>query len=405
MNQFKLGLIKEGKVPPDKRVALSPDQCVLVQKKFPNVKVVVQPSSIRCFTDQQYLDAGIAMQEDLSDCDVLMGIKEVKVEDLIPNKKYLFFSHTFKKQPYNRALLQAILDKNIQLIDYEILKNLAGKRLIGFGRYAGIVGCYNGFRLLGLKHKLYALKPAHECHDRVELEAELKKVVLPASTKIVLSGFGRVGHGAREILDLLPILEVSPEEYLKREFNQAVFTHLEAEDYYVRKDGAAFDKSDFYKNGTDYKSKFIDYAKQSDMYVACHYWANSNPLILTAPEIEIAASRLKVISDVSCDIKGPIASTLRPSTIANPFYGYDPKSGNECDAFDVDAVAVMAVDNLPCELPKDASEDFGNELLKYILSPLIVEDPDNVIGRGSETNLNGELTESYQYLQAYLENK
>jgi saccharopine dehydrogenase (NAD+, L-lysine forming) len=405
MIQYKLGVIKEGKVPPDKRVPLTPEQCILVQKKFPNVKVIVQPSPIRCFSDKMYLDAGIEMNNDLTNCDILLGIKEVKVEDLIPNKKYLFFSHTFKKQPYNRGLLQAVLDKNIQLIDYEILKNLAGKRLIGFGRYAGIVGCYNGFRLFGLKHNLYAIKPANECHDRVELEQELKKVILPSNTKIVLTGFGRVGHGAREILDLLPIHEVSPEEYLTGNFPNPVFTQLEAEDYYKRKDNKSFEKADFYKNGTEYTSKFSLYANTSDMYVACHYWANSNPVILDAAATKVAFSRMKVISDVSCDIDGPIAATIRSSSIQAPFFGYDPETGLEIDPMNEKAMAIMAVDNLPCELPKDASEDFGNELLKHILSPLFEEDPDKIISRGSETTLDGNLTDSYKYLENYLKGK
>jgi len=154
METFKIGIIREGKVPPDFRVPLTPAQCATIKEKYPYVDIVVQPSSIRCFSDSEYIANGIQVQEDLSDCDLIMGVKEVPVDALIPNKKFMFFSHTIKKQSYNKKLLQQILDKKIQLIDYEVLKNKVGKRLIGFGRYAGIVGCYNGFRAFGLKNNL-----------------------------------------------------------------------------------------------------------------------------------------------------------------------------------------------------------------------------------------------------------
>jgi len=402
MKNIKLGIIREGKVPPDFRVPLTPEQCKLVQIKFPNVEVIVQPSPIRTFSDQAYIDQGITVQEDMSDCDILMGVKEVKPELLIANKKYMFFSHTIKKQPYNRGLLQTILEKKIQLLDYEVMKSKQGKRLIGFGRYAGIVGSYNGFRTYGLKHNLFTLKAAHECEDRVELEAELKKVVLPADTKIVLTGFGRVGYGAREILDLLPIMEVSPEEFLHEEFTEPVFTHLEVDDYFARKDGSDFDKKHFYAKGGEYKSIFPQYLHKANMYIACHFWASTSPFIVTREDLQDAALKTTVIADVSCDVDGPVASTIRPSTIADPIYGYNPATGQEADFANPGIIAVMAVDNLPCELPKDASEDFGNELMKHIFPALFTEDPDNIIGRASETTLNGELSEFFTYLSDYV---
>lgn len=401
MSKIKLGVIREGKVPPDFRVPLTPQQCVQVQTKFPNVQVFVQPSPIRSFPDEAYRALGITVQEDLSDCHVLCGVKEVNKEDLIPNKKYLFFSHTIKKQPYNRELLRTILEKKIQLIDYEVLKNKSGKRLIGFGRFAGIVGCYNGFRAFGIKTGMYDLKAANACADRAEVNDELKKVVFPANTKIVLTGFGRVGYGAREVLDHLPIKEVTPEEFLKQEFDEAVFTHLDTEDYFVPKNGQAFDKKEFYADGTSYQSIFAQYAAVSDLYVACHYWSSSSPLILTAEDLR-ENKRLKVVADVSCDIAGPIACTIRPSTIKDPFYGYDRETGKECGYEKENALMMMAVDNLPCELPKDASEDFGNELVKHILPALFQDDPDDIIGRGSETNLKGELTSHFAYLKDFV---
>lgn len=400
MNQITVGIIREGKVPPDKRVPLTPKQCKQVEQLFPQVKVVVQTSPIRAFTDIHYTDAGVEIVSDLAHCDIIMGVKEVNISDLIPNKKFVFFSHTLKKQPYNRDLLRAILDKNIQLIDYEVLKNSDNKRIIGFGRYAGIVGAYNGFRTFGLKNRLYDLKQACACADRVEMENELKKVILPADTRIVLTGFGRVGNGAREIMKLVPITEVKPAEFLAQQFDHPVFTHLEVNDYFERMDGTPFDKKTFYEAPELFQSAFQAYAEYANMYIACHYWSNKSPFILTNEHLK--TSKLTVVADVSCDIAGPIACTIRPSIIADPIFGYSIATGEEADWMNEGVVAVMAVDNLPCELPLDASEDFGNELIAQVFPALFGEDPTGIIERGSETDLFGKLTPNFAYLQDYV---
>jgi hypothetical protein len=395
-------VIREGKVPPDFRVPLTPKQCKAIETLYPNVKVQVQRSPIRTFKDEEYAAQGIELVDKLDECDYIFGVKEVQIADLIPNKTFLFFSHTIKKQPYNRALLQAIMEKKIRLVDYEVMKDKHKKRIIGFGRYAGIVGCYNAFLTYGLKTETYQLKPAHLCHDRKEVEEEMKKIVLPANFRVVLTGFGRVGHGAKEIIDLLPIKEVTPEEYLSNEFNEPVYTQLEVEDYYGRMDGAAFSKQEFYSQPEIYKSTFGRYVPISDMYIPCHFWSAKSPVILPNEVLLQAPRRLKVIADVSCDVDGPIASTIRPSKIGNSIYGYDPETESEVNFMNENAIAVMAVDNLPCELPKDASEDFGNELLKNVLPALFGEDTDRIIARASETDSNGELTEDFRYLEDYV---
>ncbi len=405
MNQIKLAVIREGKVPPDKRVPLTPEQCVEVSNKFANVEIFIQKSNVRAFSDEAYAKLGFPVVEDISDCDIMLGVKEVNIEDLIPNKKYLFFSHTYKEQPYNRALLQVILDRKIQLIDYEVLTNKDENRIIGFGRYAGIVGCYNGFLAFGKKHGIYELKPANLCEDRKELEKELKKINLPKNAKIVATGFGRVGNGAREIFDLIGIKEVNAEDFLSNDFDEPVLAHLLVEDYFAKEDGSAFDKSAFFENGEGHKSTFNRYLSVADMYIACHYWDSSSPFIFTRDDLKSNNLRTSVVSDISCDIDGPVASTIRPSTIANPLYGYDPHKEIEVDFMEKGAIGVQAVDNLPCELPKDASEDFGNELIKSVFPSLFGEDTDGIIERASETNLNGELTPRYAYLENYLKGK
>ncbi|UKN03837.1 NAD(P)-dependent oxidoreductase [Paracrocinitomix mangrovi] len=399
---MKLAVIREGKVPPDKRVPLTPAQCVEVQQKFPNVEVIVQTSEVRAFKDEEYASLGLPVVEDISDCDILIGVKEVPIKDLIPNKKYMFFSHTFKEQPYNRDLLRAILDKKIQLIDYETLTDKNENRIIGFGRYAGIVGCYNGFLAYGAKTGLYQLKPANACEDRKELEAELKKVKLPAGTKIVATGFGRVGNGAREIFTSLGLKEVSPEDFLDQEFDEAVFTHLKAKHYYGRADGKPFDRLAFFESGEGHVSTFDRYLKEADMYIAAHYWDASSPFIISREDLKMNGLRTKVVADISCDIDGPVACTIRPSTIAKPIYGYNPSTESEVDPLADGAICVMAVDNLPCELPKDASEDFGGELINEVFPYLFGEDPDRIIERASETNLEGELMPDYSYLEDYV---
>lgn len=402
MREVTLGIIREGKVPPDKRVPLTPKQCKQVETKFPNVKVIVQPSQVRAYKDEDYLAEGITVQEDLSVCDLIAGVKEVNIGDLIPNKKFMFFSHTFKKQPYNRNLLKAILDNKIQLIDYEVLKDKFNKRIIGFGRYAGIVGAYNGFLTYGLKHKLYTIKPAHLCVNRAEVEQELKKVILPKNTRIVLTGFGRVGNGAREIIKLLPIKEVTVDEYMNGNFDEPVFTHIEVDGYFGRKDEITFDKKDFYSNPELYKSTFPRFLDNTDMYIACHFWSNKSPIIITREDLKKSTNRLSVVADISCDIDSAIGCTIRPSKIADPIYGYNPITEAEDDFTKEGVIAVMAVDNLPCELPLDASEDFGNNLIDEVFPAMFGEDPDSIIERGSQTNLNGELMPLFTYLEEYV---
>ena len=398
---LKIGIIKEGKTPPDKRVALSPEQCEFILDKYDDVEIYVQKSNIRKFEDRDYERLGVAVVDDVSDCDILVGVKEVPIDELIPNKKYIFFSHTFKEQEYNRDLLQAVIDKKIQLIDWEVITNAKGQRLIAFGRYAGIVGCYNGFLAYGLKTDSYKIKAANQCDDRAEMEAELPKIKLPNNFKAVITGKGRVGGGALEVIEKIDIKEVSPSDFLNKTFDEPVYTVLDVADYYERDDLKPMVKSDFYKNPKGYHSLFPKYAKEADMYIACHYWDSNSPYIFTREDAKAKDWKVKIVADISCDIDCAVASTLKPSTIADPLYGYNPITESEVDFYDDNAIGVMAVDNLPCELPKDASESFGKMFIEHVLEPLRGNDPDNIIERASETK-NGKLTKHFSYLENYL---
>ncbi|NND76631.1 MAG: alanine dehydrogenase [Flavobacteriales bacterium] len=398
---MKLGIIREGKDPPDKRVPLGPQHCVEVMQKWPHVEVVVQSSAVRDISDDEYREAGISIVEDVSDRDILMGVKEVPYDDLIPKKKYFFFSHTYKEQPYNAKLLKTILDKKIQLIDYELLKKKSGARLLGFGRYAGIVGTYNAFYAWGKKFGTFELKRAIDCHDREEAESELKKIVLPDNFKLIVTGKGRVGKGSREILELVDIEEVSVGEFLNISYSKPCYCHIDVEDYNKHPE-LEFDRDHFFANEEKYISDFYRFAKVADMYIACHYWANNAPQILTKEQIARDDFHLKVIADISCDIKEPIASTLRASTIAEPVYGYNKETGEEMDFMDPNSLGVMAVDNLPCELSRDASIDFGNNLISNVFPHLFGDDTERIIERASETDLNGELMPDFEYLTDYV---
>lgn len=405
MNLTKVALIREGKVPPDKRVALTPIQCKELMERFPSLQIVVQKSPIRAISDAEYANHGIELGDDVSDCDIMIGVKEVNIDDLIPDKTYLFFSHTFKKQPYNRDLLRAILNKRIRLIDYEVMTYSGGGRVLGFGRYAGIVGAYNSLLAYGRKTGLFSLKPAHQCFDRTEVERELAKVKFPDNFRMVMTGFGRVGMGAREIIDLVPVEQVSHHDFLERDFDRPVFTHINVENYNIHRDGKDFSREHFYTFPEEYLSTFLRYAHRAQLYIACHYWGAGSPYIFTRDDAKHPDFALQVVGDISCDIDGPVASTLRPSTIADPHYGYHPQRETEVDFMHPEAIGVMVIDNLPCELPRDASQDFGGELMEKVIPCLMGHDDDGIIERATQTTLQGELAPAYAYLKDYVAGK
>ncbi|MFT4698600.1 MAG: hypothetical protein ACI9SJ_001751, partial [Flavobacteriaceae bacterium] len=390
---IKIALIKERKNPPDRRVVFSPEKCAELLDRYRDASIVVEPSDVRVFQDQTYKDWRISVQEDLSEADVMIGVKEVPVEALIPNKKYFFFSHTIKKQPYNRKLLQAILKNKIEFFDHETIVKENNARLIGFGRYAGLVGAYNGFRALGLRDGLYEMPKVETLQDLNEVKLELDKITLPSDLKIILSGTGKVAMGAKEILDYLQINEVSDTVYLTSTFTEPVYCLIDVMEYNRRKDGKAGNKAAFYKDPKGYESNFMPYAKVSDFFIAGHFYGNDAPYLFTREDARHPEFKINLIADISCDVDGPVASTLRASTIADPFYGYDPISENETEFNAKGAITVMAVDNLPCELPKDASEGFGSMFLKSVMPAFFNDDKDGILARARMTTSEGKLTE------------
>ncbi len=397
---MKLGIIKERKNPPDRRVVLSPEVCKKVLSRNKKLQIVVEPSDIRVFKNEEYEKNEITVTDKMEECDVLLGVKEVPIDALIPDKKYFFFSHTIKKQVYNKKLLQAVLEKNIELYDHEVITNSKGVRLVAFGRYAGMVGAYNGIRTYGLKYNLFDLPKAETLSNQEALIFELKKVRLP-NIKIMLTGRGRVGNGAREMLDGMKIKRVNVKEYLSDSFNEPVYCQIDASEYNKRKDGVRGNKADFFDNPQEYKTNFTRFTKVTDFYIAGHFYGDGAPYLFTREDTKHPDFKIKVVADVSCDINGPVACTIRPSTIADPIYGYDAKTEKEVSFKNKNAIAVMAVDNLPCELPRDASDGFGEAFAKNVIPAFFNGDKDGVLERARMTK-NGKLTERYSYLQDYV---
>lgn len=405
MEKIKVGILRETKNPPDRRVVVSPKEAKTMIEKFPNIDLFIQSSENRCFTNEEYKSAGLNVVDDVSDCDILMGVKEAAKSTLIPDKKYLFFSHTAKEQSYNRPLLKKLLDLKIQMIDHEYLTDENGVRLVAFGRWAGLVGSYNGLLAYGQKTKRYNLKKASDCHDLEELKKELKKVSLDP-IKILITGGGRVANGAMEILDQISGMEkVTPHQFLKKEHKHPVYCQLDPWDYVIRKDGLPFDFKYFIKHPANHSSIFKPYTKVTDFFIACHFWDEHSPVFMTNEDMLESDFKIKMIADVSCDINGPIPSTIRPSTIAEPIYGYNPKTKQETAAFDQNAITVMAVDNLPGELPRNSSEDFGLGLIEKVFPSLFGNDEKGIIQRASITNLEGQLNKPFEYLNNFINQK
>ncbi len=397
---MKIGLVREGRTPPDKRVAFTPLQVEEIMQRYKHVKVVIQESPVRCFNDHEFSDLGISVVKDVSDCDILMGIKEVQIPDLIENKTYLFFSHTLKKQPYNKKLLQEVLKKKIRLIDYEALRDTQGNRLVAFGRYAGIVGAFNGLWTYGKRYNKFTLRRAFECFDINDLKLELRKVKLPP-VKITLTGAGRVAKGAMETLDTVGIRKVSPHDFLTQTFDKPVYVQLSSADYHHRKEGGGFSRDEFHKHPERYESHFKDFTKVTDILLAGAFWNPKAPLLFSTKDMTDPSFRIKVIADITCDINGSVPSTKRATSIVDPLYDYDPSTDSLHDALSNEKfVTVMAIDNLPCELPRSASEEFGRDLIDRILKPLLVNDPEKVIARGTIAE-NGKLTSYFEYLSDY----
>jgi len=397
----KIGLIKERKNPPDKRVAFIPDQCSLIQSKYPQIQFYIERSEIRSISDEMYAGSGLKVGAEIQDCDLFFGIKEVPPEYLIPGKTYFFFSHTIKKQAHNQRLLRMALEKKITLVDYECLVDGTGERTVAFGRFAGNVGAYNALRMWMFRFHQVRLKAAFECGDFDEMINYAKHHIsglIPI--KIAVTGSGRVGKGAVEVLRQLGIEEVNKQDFLANSFDAPVFTILSSKDYFKSKQGVLWDEQKFRKEPEGFESQFMTFAQCTDVLITCHYWDPRAPTLFKTHETKRPDFKIKIISDVTCDLNGSIPTTLRISTIANPFYDINPETFEEKVAFSsIENITVCSVDNLPCELPYDASKAFGEMLIKNVIPELATGSLQSI--ENATICRNGELTPQFKYLEEF----
>lgn len=401
---MKIAIIRERKNPPDSRVALAPDQAKLLIDKY-GIDIKMEASPNRCYNNEAYLAEGLNIVENINDADILFGIKEVPIDSLIPNKKYFFFSHTIKAQPYNRPLLLAVLEKNITLVDYEALTNKKGQRLVAFGVFAGMVGAHNALWTFAQRKGHFQLPRMTKFANYKEAKAFYQTLQLPAM-KIVLTGAGRVANGSKTVLLDMGVKEVSPNDFLTKQYDEPIFTQLPCKDYVERKDGQPFDLHHFFDNPTEYKSKFLPFAKMADIFVNGIFYDKRAPAFFTLDDMKKDDFNIQVIGDVTCDIApaASIPATIDASTIADPVFGFNPDTNGKVAPFQDDFVDMMTIDNLPNELPQDASRHFGDALIQYIIPEILGKADTDIIERATVTH-NGKLTKHFAYLQDYVDGK
>ena len=399
---LRVGILRETKNPPDRRVPLTPPQIIALEELYPFVEFFVQPSDFRCYSNEEYEYLDIPLKEDLHDCDILLGVKEVDKRTLIPGKTYMFFAHVAKKQPHNREMFREMALKNISLIDYEYLHTEKRERVVAFGRWAGIVGAYNALRARGIKTNKFRLKPAYQCRDLDEMWAGLRLIELRPGLKVTVTGGGRVANGALETLNVCNIVQVNPVDFLSREFDVPVVCQVGPEIYTRPRGMLKFNFSHFTRHPEEYESAFIPFTEVTDILIAGHYWDPRSPVLFTRADMKRPEFRISVIGDISCDVNGSIPSTLRSTTISDPFYGYNPATESEEPAFARNTnITVMAIDNLPGELPRDASQDFGRQLIQNVLHGLFTNQDDTMVRKATILK-NGRLTHHFSYLDDYL---
>ena len=403
-----IGILKESR-PDESRAPIAPNQIPLIIEKYPDINIIVQPCENRTFKDNEYSKYGAKISEDLNTCDLLFGVKEVDVNRLIPNKDYVFFSHTYKLNKETLAnaqgtpgmdkkeLLKCILNKKIKLIDYENIRDSNGTRYLGFGRFAGIVGCYNTLNLFLSQNNFQSLARAYKINDYERIKNNLSEVRFP-NFKLLVTGDGRVNNGVQELLKYTNIKQVSDEEFLKTNFEYPVYCNLETKDYVIHKNKKPFDLKHFIEFPKEYDSKTFDYLKECDLFISAHYWDPSSPKIFTKKQIK-KFSKLKIIGDITCDVDGSIPTTIKSTTIEEPNFFLNRETFTETDKYNSD-LAIMAVDNLPSELPKDSSSEFGNGIINEVIPYILGKDDGRILN--STITTEGRFLEKYNYLNEYI---
>ena len=398
-----IGIVRESRND-ENRTPLVPEHIKKYKESNPNINFIIQPSNSRCFSDEEYELCGAKINENLNECSIIFGVKEIDPNILINNRTYLFFSHTFKinKQQKNiekhkKDLLLSILNKKITLIDYENIRGKNGTRCLGFGRFAGIVGCYNTLNLLLKVLGKQSLASAYKINDYERLVLNLKNLYFP-KTKILVTGDGRVAKGVIELLNQTNIKAVSKKDFLEKKFDQPIFCNLETKDYVTNNSSTNFNLEHFINNPQDYSSSALQYLKETNILISAHYWDPSSPKIFENEDLKVLQN-LKIVGDITCDINGSVPTTIRSTTIEEPNYWIERYNLKEIDENN-DGIAVMAVDNLPSELPRDSSTEFSEGIINEVL-PFLLKEDDGRILNGTITT-DGSFLEKYNYLNNYI---
>ena len=310
----------------------------------------------------------------------------------------LFRSHTKKKQAHNRALMKAILEKKITLIDYECLEHEDGQRIIGFGFFAGVVGAHNGIMAYGKRTGLFNLDRVYKQRSFRELIHTYFGLRLP-NIKVAVTGSGRVAHGILEVMNLMGIHEVEPSDYLKRRFTYPVYTQLRGADLYRKKSDGSYEREDFHEHPSDYECRFLPYASQTDVLMNGVYWEKGIPRLFETSDVRQEQFIIRTIADITDDANGSVPINLGDQTIEDPVYGVDIQSLKKTAPYLESSIDLMAVGNLPNELPRDASRYFGEQLMKHVLEDLLANGS-AIIEKATITK-NGGLTNEYAYLSDY----
>ncbi len=422
-----IGIRREDKNKWEVRVPIIPEAVMFIKNNW-GIKSIVQPFPSRSFKDDEYLINGAEINEDISNADIIFAVKEIPISLLFENKVYLFFSHTIKGQSYNMPLLKALLKNKCTLIDYECIKDNKGRRLVFFGKYAGLSGMIDTlyglgkrFEYLGKKSPFIHVKPAYEYTDLIDAEKHIKSFAAEIVENGLLSplvfgfaGYGNVSKGAQEILDFLPHKVISPEELIRFQgkLENKIYKVVFEEKHMVKPKNKeySFDLNDYYNNPDNYESGFEEYLPLINILINAIYWDSRYPRLVTKEYLQNKThDNLILISDISCDIDGAVEITYKATKPDEPSYVYNAKTNSFLDGFSGEGIVVMAVDNLPCELPRDSSVSFSNSLLPFV-KEIALEDYtknfDELTLSDSIKNAiithKGELTPQYKYLNKYL---
>ncbi|MGA1330673.1 MAG: NAD(P)-dependent oxidoreductase [Bacteroidia bacterium] len=377
MKTLQLGILRESKTPPDLRTPLVPEDCRILLNRFEGLRIVVQPSTLRCFTDEQYQEVGCQISENLEGSSLVLGVKEVSLSSLAPGMAYAFFSHTIKAQPYNRPMMQHMVRENITLFDYELMTDDNGRRTVAFGHWAGIVGAWHALRMRCLRNGDHHIPSAAQVGSYEGLQSWAKKLTLDPCL-LVLCGSGRVGQGVLQMLHDAEIEAVEPSAILKLPeqpwsslHHKPAYVLLESKHMVQSLDGSPFDEAAFYQNPGTYRSALAPFLSRGDVLINSIYWDPRGPRHFEVSDIQQSSFRVSQIADISCDIQGSVPITTRATTIQDPYYGVSRLDLSEIPPFLSYGVDLMAVDNLPCELPREASGEFSRALSQHFLLPFI----------------------------------